>query len=147
MYYLQGGTKPEFEWLHWNGDNGLYWLGGISTGDSLFIKTLGYKYPAEVGESWLVPILAYSRYENRFYIRDTLRFHVVATNEEIETPAGKFNCYVYKFSRKPADDVSQSWDYYDYYYPGVGLVGSISRGQSDQRITDKSVLYDYQVRK
>jgi hypothetical protein len=147
IYYRQGGTKPEFEWLHWNGADGLYWLGGVSGRDSLFIKKLGFKYPAEVGESWLVPILAYSRSDERFYIRDTLTFHVIATDEEIETPAGKFKCYVYKYSRKPADDVLERWDYYEYYFPGLGPVAFISRGQSDQRLIDRAVLYDYQMRK
>jgi hypothetical protein len=144
-YSLQGSSQTGIQFLLWNGSDGLYWLGGISPRDSLFAKILGYKYPANAGESWLVPIIAYSESNNRFYVRDTLKFELVGTNEEFETPSGKFDCYVYKYSRKPSNDVSERWDYYDYFSPGVGLVGFISRGQSDQRITGRSVLYDYQI--
>lgn len=145
IYYVRGGTKPDFEWLYWHGDDGLYWLGGISAGDTLFNKILGFKYPAVSGTSWSVPIVAYSSFDDRFYIRDTLAFHLISTDEEFETPAGKFKCYVYKYSRKPADDVSEYWDYYNYYSPGLGLVALVVRGQSDNRIVDKSILYDYRI--
>jgi hypothetical protein len=146
IYYRQGGTKPEFEWLHWNGADGLYWLGGVSGRDSLFIKKLGFKYPAEVGESWLVPILAYSRSDERFYIRDTLTFHVIATDEEIETPAGKFKCYVYKYRRRPAPDVFAYWNYLLYYSPGIGSVAEIIKSETRGDLKDKIILYDFQVK-
>jgi len=146
-YYVQGAAKPDFEWLYWNGDDGLYRLGGVSSQDSFYVKRLAFKYPAEIGESWFYSNLAYSRVDEQFYTRDTLNIFLIAKEEEFETPAGKFYCYVYKYSRKPADDVFEHWDYYDYFSPGIGLVAFTIRGQSDGRLIDQSVLYDYQIAK
>jgi hypothetical protein len=145
-YYRQGGAVSDVEWLHWNGDDGLYWLGGISDADTLLLKKLGFKYPAEVGESWPVPTMAYSSSDRRFYVRDTLTFHVVSTKEELETPAGKFECFVYRFSRKPAPDVLAYWNYFEYYSPGLGWVAEIVRDPfENDRVKGMTILYDFQI--
>lgn len=137
---------PPFAWLYWNGPDGLYWLGGISPTDTLLYKTLLFKYPAEVGESWRVIRINYDDYEEKFYFDDTLTVSLVSKNEIIETPAGKFKCHVYSYRKRPADDVSVKWDYYHYYLPGLGRIAYITRSSDDQSIRDRILLSDYKVK-
>jgi hypothetical protein len=138
--YPCGSTRPDYEWLFWNGINGLYILGGISAVDTFVINNLELKFPAEIGDSWPVPNVKYSYSDEKFYISDTLNYSLVAKDDELQTPAGNFKCYVYKYSVKPADDVLEYWDYYEYYSIGTGLVGIIVRGQSDDRIIERYLL-------
>jgi len=146
-YYPRGSERPDYEWLLLNGINGLYIVGGISSTDTLVIKNLELKFPAEVGDSWPVPNVRYSLSDERFYISDTLAYSLVAKDEELQTPAGNFKCYVYKYSRKPADDVSAIWDYYFYYASGIGLVGEITRDQFENgAIKERLLLYYYFVK-
>ncbi len=143
--YPVNGPRPPFEWLYWNGPEGLYWLGGVSETDTFLYKTLLFKYPANVGDSWRVRRINYNEFDGKFYFFDTLVFGLVSKDEEIETPAGTFKCYVYKYRRRPADDVAEEWDYYHYYYPEIGRVAYITRGISDNRIIDRMYLISHFV--
>jgi len=144
--YPVNTEPPPFAWLYWNGPDGLYWLGGVSPTDTLLYKTLLFKYPAEMGESWRVIRINYDDYAEKFYFYDTLTVSLVSKNETIETPAGKFKCHVYSYRKKPADDVFVKWDYYHYYIPGLGRVAYITRSSDDQSIRDRVLLSDYKVR-
>lgn len=148
IIYLKSGPRPNYEWLSWNGVDGLYTFGGIAADtDTFVIKNLELKFPASVGDSWRVPHLKYSLSDDRFFIKDTLTYSLVAKDEEFRTPAGIFKCYVYKFSEKPADDVVGVWDYFLYFSPGLGLVGEIIRDPfENDAIKGKLLLYDYFVR-
>lgn len=146
IFYPKGKRRPDFEWLAWNGPNGFYSLGGIAETDTFLVKTLQLKFPAQVGDSWPVLILGYSLSDDQFYVADTLTYSLVAKDEEFETPVGKFKCHVYKYSEKPAEDVLEFWDYYNYYSPGIGLVGLVVKGQFDGRILSKLSLLSYDVR-
>lgn len=137
---------PPFEWLYWNGPDGLYCLGGISPTDTLFYKALQFKYPATVGESWPVIRINYDDYLGKFYFYDTLAVSLVSKDEPIETPAGKFKCHVYSYRKRPADDVATEWDYYHYYIPGLGRVAYTEKDTYDQLIKGKVLLLDYKLR-
>jgi hypothetical protein len=137
-------------WLFWNAPNGLYAKGGISFTDSMFINTLELKYPAIKGESWQVLDFRYSYANELFYVKDTLTYSVVADNDTILTPAGLFaGCYVYNHQVRQASDVSGFDDYYDYYLPKVGLVGTIIRTVVRGQVKDttyKLLLSSFSVR-
>lgn len=136
---------PEYYWLYRNGENGLYLMGGIAETDTLFINELEYRYPAKVGETWQVPQLAFSRSSFEFYVSDTLEITLVDDAREVETPAGAFRCYVYKFSLKPAEDVAAVWDYFMYYQPRVGLVMQKAVSQKSNETKEELILIDYEV--
>ncbi len=136
---------PQYKWLARNGDEGLYLMGGIAETDTFFMNELQYKYPAEVGESWEVPQLSFSRTDYRFYSSDTLSITLIDINRRVETPAGNFSCYVYNFQVSMGDDVAESFDYYLFYSPGIGLVIQEERGSRDQRILSKLLLIDYNI--
>ncbi len=91
---------PDLEpyyWLRRNGKQGLYTMGGISNADTLFMNEVEYKLPSEIGETIQTPQLAFSQERLEFYISDTLSITLIDDNREVITPAGKFECYVYKF--------------------------------------------------
>jgi len=134
--YPRSGPKPQIELLYWNGPGGLYWLGGISPNDTLFYKSLMFKYPANVGESWST-IRINNDFYGRFYFFDTLKIDLVSKDETIDTPAGKFKCHVYHYRKKPVDDVNVEWDYYHYYLPGIGRVAYITKSTSDGATHDR----------
>ncbi len=145
-YFIKNNYVMDCKWLSFNGSDGLYLLGGISSSDSLFKKILQLKYPVSVGESWQVPHLVYDLYENRFLIDDTLTYTCISTNETIETPAGIFECYVYCYRLRPAEDVLDEWEHYLYYSPNIGNVATIIKSTVADYIIYKILLYDYLIK-
>lgn len=139
-------NTPEYYWLQRNGENGLYTMGGIADTDTLFVNELSKKYPAEVGETWRVPQLAFSRSNLEFYVSDTLEITLVDNDRQVDTPAGTFLCYVYKFSLFPADDVPTLWDYFMFYKPGTGLIMQKAVSQLSNETKEELVLINYDTK-
>lgn len=139
---------PDLEpyyWLRRNGAQGLYVMGGISDTDTLFLNEVEYKLPSEVGETIEAPQLSFSYDRFEFYISDTLNITLIDDVREIITPAGKFKCFVYKFSISNGDDVPR-WDYFFYYHPGIGLVAQIATSEDKpENIKSELTLMKYQV--
>jgi hypothetical protein len=119
---IDWGLLPEPNWLARNGDGGLYLMGGIADTDTFIINEIQYKYPAEPGDTWSVPRLSFSQTEYKFYISDTLEITLVDNKREVETPAGRFRCYVYYYRIPMGEDVLGYFGYYMFYSPGVGLI-------------------------
>ncbi len=137
--YPVKGSRPPLEWLYWNGPCGLYWLGGISPTDTLFYKTLLFKYPAEVGESWKTVRIGYADGIG-FYFTDTITVSLISKNETITTPAGDFNAYVYSYRKRPSDDVYWPWDYYHYFIPALGRVAYTTRNVGEETLVNRMYL-------
>ena len=145
---LSDGKLPSWEWLYGNDDGGLYALGGIAPTDTFVLKTLHRKYPGKSGESWLVFNLTYRLSSTKkFEILDTLMVDLLTTDELFETPAGTFECYVYRYTYDTGDDVFIKWDVLEYYAPGIGIVGEVFKSQFDGDIKQKSVLIEYRVKR
>lgn len=136
--------EPYF-WLRRNGEQGIYSMGGISKADTLFMNEVEYKFPSEVGETIQSPQVSFSYDRFEFYLSDTLSITLVDDGREIDTPAGKFNCFVYKFTVSNGDDVPR-WDYYLYYRTGVGLVAQIATSEDEpENIKQEMYLMNYKV--
>ncbi|SMO74850.1 hypothetical protein [Gracilimonas mengyeensis] len=136
---------PEYYWLYRNGEAGLYQMGGIANTDTLFTQYVDKPWPAEEGENWNIPRLAFSRDSLKFYVSDTLSITLVDKSREIDTPAGKFECYVYKFTISNGDDVPR-WDYFMYYSSGVGLIAQIATSEGDpENIKEEMYLMDFHL--
>ena len=146
FYPVWNDEADPIKWLFWNGENGVYLLGGISPTDMFISKIFRYKYPADVGEEWQWYRLACRYVDLKFTLSDTLTITCVGKNEPFETRAGTFKCYVYNYQRLPAEDVSEKWDYYLYYAPGIGKVGSIIRSTLDNSIKFRRILIRYYVK-
>ncbi len=137
----------EFYWLYRNGEVGVYLMGGVAETDTLFTNELDKWYPAEKGQTWEVPQLSFSRENLTFYVSDTLHITLIDDNRKIETPAGTFECYVYKFTVSNGDDVIAKWDYFMYYSPGIGLVAQISATEHEpEDIKEEMYLINYKVK-
>lgn len=79
----------------------------------------------------------------KFYIKDTVTYSLIAKDETIETPAGKFRCYVYEYVKWPEDDVPDNWHYRHYFSPGIGLVALIVTSENEGRVKEKTLLWKY----
>lgn len=142
---------PSYEWLRSNGTEGVLAHGGIAPTDTLILNQLFRKYPGQAGEVWWTKRFAYRQSTSRtFEIADTVEVQLVSTSEQIMTPAGRFTCYLYKYSFYPADDVFSFWNVYDYIAPGIGQVAEIIRSQAPGRAEEpdpiqETLLFDYDI--
>ncbi|MFQ5730276.1 MAG: hypothetical protein ACE5GN_07940, partial [Waddliaceae bacterium] len=143
FFHPRTNTAREAKWFDWNGEDGFYLLGGMSSTDTLVHKVLQLKFPVEVGESWQVPLLVYNLIERRFMFEDTLTFTSVTTDTAFETLVGTFQCHVYHYQRSQGEDILLLEDVFDYYAPGQGFVGREVKtvGILKSRVT----LYDFQI--
>lgn len=146
FFYPGNNTQPmDSKWLYWNGYDGLYVFGGISSHDTLINNILLLKFPVVKGETWRVPYLIYDVVLNRFFIDDTLEYSCVSVNEQLDTPSGSFRCFVYHHRIRPEEDVLEEWDYYEYYSPKIGKIGTIIKSSFDGSIKYKILLYQYTI--
>jgi len=116
--------------------------------DTLVINDLVYKYPAEIGDSTFVKRFKFAGgVKNEIVVFDTVIYTLISKDEEIETPAGTFSCYVYKHYRPPfALDVLYGDYVYEYFVPGIGKVAKIIEAYSvPGYIKHKTLLYDYHL--
>ncbi len=143
FYPADDPNPSDVKWLYWNGPGGLYFLGGLSRYDTLVAKIMYLRYPVAPGDSWIAPHLVFDLYQNEFLIADSIRYDCVAANQPLEVPYGSFHCYVYHYRVKPEPDVLEEWDYYLYYAPKVGPVGTIITSSIDTTTKYKVLLYQY----
>ena len=144
IYHKKPSPNPVL-WLRWNGFDGVYDGGGITTTDTMLTNILQLKYPARPGDTWQVPNLTYSPYDSSFQIKDTLTYSLDSIGVLLQTPAGLFSCYEYKYTQKPAEDVLEPWDYYWYYCPSIGMVGGRVRGHFDGALNGELLLLRYHI--
>ena len=143
IYYASVDPVPSHKSIYWTGPGGVYKMGGVSPNDTLKMKNLFLKYPAEIGETWEVPSLSYSQSDEEFYIKDTLTYMLVEKNVDFETPAGVFRCYVYEYTRK-LEGSATPWVFKFYYAPGIGLIGNVTTNIYGN-LKEKLLLKSYSV--
>jgi len=114
------GNIEKTKWLYWNGEDGVYSMGGYTAIDTLFEKRLRIKYPVEQGENWEEYSVLYTG--EMFFTRETIFTKCIATNETITTPFGTFECYVILSRKIIAEDAGGYDDFYQYFSPNIGLV-------------------------
>lgn len=140
-------SYEEARWIYANLNDGLYYLGGVAEKDTILFKSLYLKYPVKQGQTWQLPYVYYHRGKEQFVFTDsTTEYTCLSTKKTFSTEAGEFNCIVYHFREKPAEDVLAYWEYYLYYSPGIGLVGVEIKSSYDKRMITKVVLKDYKIK-
>lgn len=119
------------QYLFANRPDGLHIVGYITPEDSVFYDTLLYPYPARVGDKGAFVRAGRDPVTDELRIGDTLEVEVLATNTMLDTPAGSFSAYHYRFLIPPPFDVAIG-DYVDNYFaPGVGRIAQIVRSPSN----------------
>ncbi len=145
------GVQPRKEasrWLYWNGNDGIYSIGGYSILDTLFTKGIRIKYPVEAGEIWQGQDVFYTGAE--FFTRESIFTKCISVNETISTSIGTFECYVFVNRKIVAEDVNGFYDYYQYYSPDIGLICQVvlniqPNELSTQGFVSVLMLYDYYI--
>jgi hypothetical protein len=144
--YRPGTNEPlDYSWLLWNGLDGLYNMGGISSTDTLIDKILFLKYPSYVGENWDVLTIGYHLTNNEFIITDTINYSCLATNELFQTPVGNFYCYVYYWREPLGDDIVDTLLHYTYYAPNLGYIGETIKTSLDSSVKFEIILNEYSI--
>ncbi len=119
---LETGEYSDNVWLHYNGEEGFYTLGGISSTDTLLINCLKIKYPVAVSESWIYPDIEYDYINKEWLVTDTLEVFCTAVDTLISTPAGDFMCNEVALciiGTTPSDVYGQRF----YFAPNIGYIG------------------------
>ncbi len=148
-YHPRTNRPLKASWLKQNFEDGLYFLGGVSDEDTLMNKTLFLKYPASKGDTWGVPWISYDLWDNKFLYPDTLTFTCISSDTLLKTPVGNFDCVVYYFEKSQGEDILFDDLIYDYYSPGVGLVGRHYKREGSRNfpeyIEKEWLLYNYKA--
>lgn len=127
--YVGSGQESIVKWVYINKPDGLYQVGGLAKTDTSINNILHYKYPVKKGESWLVPRLFYEpNWYLQFFIDDSIRYECTDTAAVFHTPLGDIKCYVYRHLIDLGEDVLEDWEYFEYFKPGLGLVGAFVYG-------------------
>ena len=143
--YFEGTSKPNIHHLYWNGPEGTYYMGAITDNDTLLIKSLAYKYPAEIGDSWERLVIDYSNPAEKFYIADTLTFSLIDKGVKYQSEIGDFNCYLYEFQGYPSPDIPTNWRFKYYLSPGNGIVGRLTTSDLDNSVKQDYSLIEYKI--
>lgn len=146
-HFLNGHRiQPDLEFLYANGEDGIYQLGAFAPSDTILFESLAFPYPAQVGDTGTFIRYHLNREEPRQWeITDTLTVEVISTDEQIETPAGTFSSYLYKYYL-PEECASVGNDIYVYYVLGVGRVAQIARSAADfEHVKERRMLYAYEI--
>lgn len=118
-------------WLLRNELYGLYSYGYKENSTGIIHRSMAFKYPVSVGDNWKT--YAYSSTPSSWNVVDSVTTTCVAVNEVFKTPAGNFDCFVYKFSYF-------GFDFYTYYSKGIGEVGSVLKYYNSNTILQKKCL-------
>ena len=135
--------QPEpLKWLVRNEPDGLWEYGMLNDMDTLLLKNLNLKFPANIGDSW--PIMAYLIADTSITVSDTLIMECLDTDKEYITPCGTYQCYVYQYQWNFMDELFESFvcpfNFIEHYFkiqssladtfkvrlffsPNVGMVG------------------------
>jgi hypothetical protein len=133
--------KPPYQFLYWNGPDGVYVMGGIAPTDTIIVKELMLKYPARVGDTWNMYPINYSYSSGKFNLGTKPQvWSLVSQNISVQTPSGIFNCYQYRFSQHPDDDILDIWDYNYYYAPGLGQISEKTVSTMEKTTKEEYIL-------
>jgi hypothetical protein len=112
----QGNDPFPVTFLIDNDDVGNYMIVGVySDHDTLMSPSVMYKKNAVEGESWDFKEIYYD--EGGYFFSTDIEMYCVKTDTIINTSAGDFNCFVYRYSPNSGDDV-----FFEYVSDGIGIV-------------------------
>ncbi|MHA2028917.1 MAG: hypothetical protein ACW99Q_05965 [Candidatus Kariarchaeaceae archaeon] len=127
--------------------DGLYRFGALTENDTLISKTLLFKYPTNIGDSWFMHNFRI-HLDGTISIADSVQIECYANDEKFETLIGNYDCHVYHYqiisvfgktlsllnkitdypenllSIIEPDDSTYILDIFLYYKPGIGRVGA-----------------------
>ena len=130
-------------WLYMNNNEGLNIVGGVSKYDTISTKYVERKFPVNAGDSWKIQELEFEPFQ--WVFSDTVVVNCIATDEPFETPAGTFQCYVYRYI-KPLQHASGKREHFVYYTPGIGMVGWEERSLGEEKFLFRTALYAARIR-
>ena len=143
LYFEEEDIVHDRRWLYLNNNEGLNIVGGVSKYDTTTTKYVERKFPVNAGDSWEIQELEFEPFQ--FVFSDTVVVSCIATDEPFETPAGTFQCYVYRYI-KPLQHASGKREHFVYYTPGIGLVGWEERSLGRENFLYRTVLYAAKIR-
>ncbi len=123
--------KPApYSWLERNQGDGLNIYGGFFRNQPVILgKFLAQKYPVNAGNSWSSGRVTFTTSpDSMFRVADTITTTCTSVNQNISTPAGIINCYVYNYQRTyTSAGKTMTDDVYLYYAVNKGYIGMLSK--------------------
>ena len=111
-------------------------VGAYSDHDTLMSPSVMFKKNAVEGESWGFKEIYYN--DGGFFFSADIVMHCMKTDTIINTSAGDFNCFVYRYSPNSGNDV-----FFDYVSDGIGIVKSEHFEGNDLFMS--KILMDYRA--
>ncbi|GMQ83220.1 MAG: hypothetical protein BMS9Abin05_2710 [Rhodothermia bacterium] len=131
----------------WTDENdGTHFSGFIMGVDTAAADFLRFGYPATPGDVFVGYDYTRDSETGILVKTDTSEYTLVAVDEIIQTPAGRFSTYVYKVLRDPPGGVLWGTWLYLHYAPGFGLVARVvwpGRAERQGEIELQFLLRDY----
>ena len=125
-----------------NLDDGLYKMGSVETGDVSWVKELAFPFPGQLGDVGSMD--AYMLYEPEAV---TVIVELIDLEEELITPAGRFNTIVYRYRFPPTDyELYKGGDVYVYFTPDLGIVAIIVKDRITNAFLHYWLLIDYNIK-
>ena len=123
-WYNMNTNQPRNEkWLVAVENSSLYFYGGrYFDEDFIYLKSLHFKYPVSVNESWQTRIYSSNSSDSTFEYVGDLSIDCISTSEKLKTPYGELVCVVYHYETISSYGAA---DAYCYYSKGIGYVGLI----------------------
>lgn len=143
-WYNMGTNQPRDEkWLASVENSSLYFYGGrYFDVDFVFFKSLQFKYPVSVNETWKRSVFSSNSSDSTFEYAGDLDMSCISINEKLKTPYGEFNCIVYHYK---TTSLYGDADAYFYASKGYGYVGLIVK--TNGIVTFKKLLKSQKLEK
>jgi hypothetical protein len=120
-YYPDQNVYGNFNKPYWFGEDGIYNMGIFEKGvDTVFSKGLYIPTTIPLNSPWN-GTLVYKQ-EGKLLSKQVIDRKCLSKNETIETPSGRFDCYVIYTRIREADDYTLFIDTYEYFAPNIGLI-------------------------
>ena len=124
FFFYDQNEYSNFNKPYWFGEDGIYHMGIFEKGvDTVFSKGLYIPSNVPLNKNWNGTAV-YS-YDGKLTSGNVKERRCISKNELIETPLGKYNCYVIYTREDEADDYILYVDSYEYFAPNIGLVAKV----------------------
>jgi len=142
--YIDGQlfNRP-WDWVFSNTSQGFDQVAIVSATDSAKLSVNLYPYPAGIGATGGTVYVDATTTD--VVLTDTVEVELISTSDTLDTPAGQFICFVYRYYIAPPFDVSLGDSVSVYMVPGIGQVGQIRSSESGaDRVKFKQLLLKYE---
>jgi hypothetical protein len=141
--YNIGKETPQTLDLWQNQEGGTALVGRINDFDTLIVNGHLKPFPAPGPTSTYFRSFRLDPETGIYQLVDSTAFPLISINEVVETPAGTFSTYVFKWFIPPTGDITLGKEILYHWAPGVGEVARFWRNEGGTTNSKSWLLRDY----